>query len=96
MVAKAQGHTSCANLLAECMEPSKANAAAQALGPSGLVKAGANTCISMSSVALEEGVQFRSDHPIPPHCRTFYYEITILESGPLGCVYTIGLKTPVY
>lgn len=92
MVAKAQGHTSCANLLAEHMEPGEANAAPQALGPSGFVKAGPKTSISMSSVVLKEGVQFRSDHPIPPHCRTFYYEIKILDNGPLGCVYTIGLK----
>lgn len=92
MVATAQGHTSCANLLAEHMETGKAIAAPQVPGPSGLAKAGPKTSISMSCIELEEAVQFRSDHPIPPHCRTFYYEILILNNGPLGCVYTIGLK----
>lgn len=95
MVAKAQGHTSCANLLAGHMENREAKALPQALGPSGLVRAGPKTSIPMSSVALEEGTQFRSDHPIPPHCRTFYYEVTILGNGLYRWVHAIDFKTPI-
>lgn len=91
MVAKAQGHTSCANLLAGHMENREAKALPQALGPSGLIRAGPKTSISMSSLILKEGTQFRSDHPIPPHCRTFYYEIRILANVFFGWVHAIAL-----
>lgn len=91
MVAKAQGHTSCANLLAGHMENREAKALPQALGPSGLIRAGPKTSISMSALILKEGTQFRSDHPIPPHCRTFYYEIRILANVFFGWVHAIAL-----
>lgn len=93
MVAEAQGHTSCANLLAVHMQTREAKAAPKSLGPSGLVRAGPKTSISMSFMVLEEGTQFRSDHPIPPHCRTFYYEITILDNEIFGWVHAFDLKT---
>ena len=29
----------------------------------------------------DEGAAIRSDHPIPPECGIYYYEITVLSKG---------------
>lgn len=92
MVAKAQGHTSCANLLARHMANREAKALPEVLSPSGLIIAGSKMSFSKSSLILKAGTQFRSDHPIPSHCRTFYYEIRIQASNVFsGWVHAITL-----
>lgn len=104
MVATAQGHAICTKLLSEHMESRKLIAAPQPLRPSGLVKAEPRTSIllgpnnltaatgSWGSRGLQKRIQLRSDHPIPPEFRTFYYEMEILTNGPLGYVYTSAIK----
>lgn len=100
MVAAAQGHTSCIKLLSEQMGSRKLKAAPLSLPPSCLVTAEPKLSISLGPkgltaamgsqkfVWLQKRIQLRSDHPIPPHFSMFYYEITILNNGPLGCVPT--------
>lgn len=104
MVATAQGHTSCIKLLSTYEDTRKA----KAHSPSSLVKAQPKFSISLgpksltvktdswSSVLLQKGIQLRADHPIPPYFRIFYYEIEILNSGPLGCVHTSAMKLLIY
>lgn len=100
MVATAQGHASCIKLLSEHVDTRKVKAAP----PSGLVKAQLKSSISLgptnltvtanswSSILVQQRIQLRSDHPIPPHFRIFYYEIEILNNGPLGCVHTCAIQ----
>lgn len=104
MVATAQGHTNCIKILSTYMDTRKV----KAISPSSLVKAQPKLSISLgpksltvttdswSSVLLQKRIQLRSDHPIPPHFLIFYYEIEILKSGPLGCVYTSAMKLLIY
>ena len=91
MVATAQGHTSCADLLSEHMETRKVKAAPQPFPPSGLVQAepkkiniiGQENLIAVAVLkilSLREA-HVRSDHPIPPHFQTFYYEIKVLSEN---------------
>ena len=98
MVAKAQGHSTCAKSLSEYMETIAANPITQPLSPSGLVQADSSTSIRIGDDNLtatpgswrvnwlQRRVQIRSNHPIPPDSSSFYYEMTILNSGPLGYV----------
>ena len=100
MVALAQGHSTCVKPLSEYMEAIVANPMPQPLPPLGLVKADSSTSIriedddltatpgSWRAVWLQRRVQVRSDHPIPPDSPSFYYEMTILNNGPLGYVIT--------
>lgn len=100
MVATAQGHPNCIKPLCENTDTRKLNAAPRSLPPSSLVKAEPKLSVSFgqrnltaatgswSSLWLQKRIQLRSDHPIPPHFPTFYYEITILNNGPLGYVMT--------
>lgn len=97
MVAKAQGHTNCVDLLSEHMGSRKVEARPQALPPSGLgqSKPEGKVFISQNNLTAEANssasgstyIHVISDHPIPPHFQTFYYEITILTSSKdFGCV----------
>ena len=106
MVATTQGHNSCIKLLSEQMDSSKVKAAPQPLLPSNLVTAEPKLSISLGQKSLtaamvtqnsvlQNWIQARSDHPIPPHSPTFYYEITILTSGPFWCVHTSDMKTSI-
>ena len=100
MVASAQGHSDCAKILSEYMETIVANPVPQPLPPSGLVKTESSTNIRIrdDNLTVEPGlwrafwlqrrVQVRSNHPIPPDSPSFYYEMTILNNGPLGYVRT--------
>lgn len=104
MVATAQGHTSCIKLLSTYVDTRKL----KATSPSSLVKAEPKLSISLgpknltvttdswSSVLLQKRIQLRSDHPIPPHFQIFYFEIEILNNGPLGCVHTSAMKLLIY
>lgn len=104
MVATAQGHTSCIKLLSAHVDTRKL----KATPPSSLVKAAPKLSISLepknltlttdswSSVLLQKRIQLRSDHPIPPHFLIFYFEIEILNSGPLGCVHTSAMQLLIY
>lgn len=80
MIATALGHTSCAELLSEHMETREVKAAPQASPPSAYVysqpKKGLILCPA-SVTDRSDGTQFISDHPIPPHFQSFYYEVTI-------------------
>lgn len=97
MVAKAQGHTNCVDLLSEHMGSRKVEAGTQALPPSGLgqskpkgkvfISQNNLTAIANPSASGSTYIHVHSDHPIPPHFQTFYYEITILSSSKdFGCV----------
>lgn len=97
MVAKAQGHTNCVDLLSEHMRSKEVEARPQALPPSGLgqSKPKGKLFISQNNLTAEANssaggstyIHIISDHPIPPHFKTFYYEITILSSSKdFGCV----------
>lgn len=99
IVAKAQGHTNCVGLLSERMESRELDAGPQALLPSGLGQSKPKekllisqdnlTAVANSSASGSTYIHVSSDHPIPPHFQTFYYEITILSSSKdFGCVYT--------
>lgn len=87
MVATARGHTNSANLLSKYMETSKVKAAPQAFPPSGLGQASAkkNALIDQDNLtaALYSGdfTFVSSNHPIPPHFKTFYYEIKVLSES---------------
>lgn len=99
MVAKAQGHTNCVDLLSEHMESMKVRAEPQAFPPSGLGQSMPKnkllisqqylTAEANSSASGSTYIHVSSDHPIPPHFQTYYYEITILSSSKdFGCVHT--------
>ncbi|MCJ1346914.1 hypothetical protein MMC31_005134 [Peltigera leucophlebia] len=86
MVATAQGHASCANLLSKHMETGNVKAAPQPLPPSGFCQIDSKmelfigqailTAVADSSICVRT-----SDHPIPLHFQTFYYEVKVLSSG---------------
>lgn len=73
MVATARGHTSSADLLSEYMETSKVKAAPQAFPPSGLGQT--------KPLNLGDFIRISSNHPIPPHFKTYYYEIKVLSES---------------
>ena len=95
MVASAQGHSDCTKLLSDYMENIAANPIPQPLPPTGLVnphptsvRSEANSLTATPgewrAFSLQRRVQVRSNHPIPPESASFYYEMTVLDSGPLG------------
>ncbi len=99
MVAKAQGHTNCVELISEHMGNREVKAGPQALPPSGLGQSKPKgkllitgerlTAVANSSSSGSTYIHVSSDHPIPPHFQTFYYEIKILSSSKdFGCVHT--------
>ena len=105
MVARAQGHNICAQLLSEHMLTIGANSLPDARPPSGLAKTQSSTFIILGSddlsvmsgswhPNLQRRVQVRSNHPIPPKSTSFYYEMTILRNGPLGYVYSSSQPFP--
>lgn len=107
MVALAQGHSNCAKFLSDYMETIAANPNTRPLPPSALVKTDSSTSIkieadnltatpgSWRAAWLQRRVQVRSNHPIPPDSPSFYYEMTILNNGPLGYV-LLGLAEFLY
>lgn len=101
MVATAQGHTSLADLLYEYeyMEASKVKAAPQALPPSGLgyawPKKDALIGQDNLTVVANSGdfVCIMSNHPIPPHLKTYYYEIKVISTSKVwSCVHASATK----
>lgn len=107
MVAEAQGHTACARLLFEHMEDIGLNLEADAFAPSGIVKSEPSSPIEIESDDLmampgswhysliRKRVQVRANHPIPPSSPTFYFEVTILNNGPLGYVKLLVISSLV-
>lgn len=107
MVAEVQGHTTCARLLSEHMEAIGASLEAKAIAPSGIVKSEASSPIEIESNDLmampgswhysliRKRVQVRANHPIPPDYSTFYFEVTILNNGPLGYVKLLVISSVV-
>lgn len=88
MIATAKGHTSCANLLSEHMKTSKVKTAPKAFPPSGLVREiGSIAYIDPENDSLSvpkshiRSILITSNHPIPPHFETFYYEIEVLSGS---------------
>lgn len=88
IIATARGHTDCANLLSEHMKTSKVKAAPEALPPSSgfaWTARGSNMDLHIENNSLSvpmscDGTIFIwSNHPIPPHVETFYYEIEVLS-----------------
>lgn len=83
MIATALGHTSCAELLSEHMETRKVKATPQAFPPSTFdLFMPKNFLLTYDEPLRHLGLwnYFYSEHPIPSHFQTFYYEITILSS----------------
>ena len=90
MVATAQGNSKCAELLAAHVELTTG------LSPSGLVSSTSEPTLTFRPdqftaviktedlFSVMDGLQIRSNHPIPPDSETFYYEINIENIGPLG------------
>lgn len=85
MVATAQGHTSCADLLSEHMETRKVKGAPQAFPPSGNI-----------TVDATSNRWFTSDHPIPPDFQTFYYEIEVPSTKKYFGSVHISATEPLY
>lgn len=91
MVAKAQGHTNCVELLSGHMGSTReVEAVPQSLPPSGFGQSKPNGKLFISGEKLtavakrasgSTYIHVTSDHPIPPHFPTFYYEIKILSSS---------------
>ena len=105
MIATAQGHKICAQLLSEHMLTIGANSLSETHPPSGLGKTLSSTFIDIGSdnlsampntwhPSLSRGVQVRSNHPIPPKYASFYYEMTILRNGPLKYVCSLSRNEP--
>ena len=98
MVATAQGHATCARLLSDHMDDIGASRVPNAIAPSGIVKSEPSSPIeiefddlmampgSWHYSLIRKRVQIRANHPIPPSYSTFYFEVTILNNGPLGYV----------
>lgn len=102
MIATARGHTSCADLLSERMKSSEVKAAPKAFLPSRLVQVAkgsstANIDIENDSLSVPKSYNghflITTNHPIPPHVETFYYEIEVLsKSRPYQCVHFSATK----
>ena len=107
MVADAQGHTACARLLFQHMEAIGVGFVADAIAPSGIVKSEPSSPIEVESDDLmampgswhysliRKRVQVRANHPIPPSYSTFYFEVAILNNGPLGYVKLLVISSLV-
>ena len=97
MIATAQGHRACTQLLSEHMLNLGESSSSDAIPPSGLEETQSSTIFQFGQGRLtatpgswhfniRRRVQVRSNHPIPPTSASFYYEITILRNGPLEYV----------
>ena len=107
MVAEAQGHATCAKLLSDHMDNIGASIVPNAISPSGIVKSEPSSPIEIESNDLmampgswhysliRKRVQVRANHPIPPNYLTFYFEVTILNNGPLGYVRLLVISSLV-
>lgn len=82
MVAIAQGHTSCADLLSEHMKTRMVKVVAQAFLPSGFGNLTLWQSLSIGkdnlTAVANSLCSFTSDYPIPPRSQAFYYEIKTL------------------
>ena len=104
MIAEAQGHVTCARLLSGHAEAIGVSLVANAGEPSGIVKSEPSSPILIESKNLmatpgswhysliRKRVQVRANHPIPPSYPTFYFEVAILNNGPLGYVMPLNLS----
>lgn len=89
MVATAQGHADCANLLSLHMNTKEFQAAPpQSFLPSRftltrqqreLITINIDYLTAVASPTLRRMTAIRSNHPIPPHLKTFYYEIEVVS-----------------
>ncbi|KAL8929810.1 MAG: hypothetical protein Q9208_000954 [Pyrenodesmia sp. 3 TL-2023] len=108
MVADVQRHASCSKVLSDYVEEIGANIVPDPLPPSELVATGPNDPVYVwadfveALPALSAGwryemlrkrIQVRANHPIPPRNQSFYFEMSILKSGPLD-IMGIGLCRP--
>ncbi|KAL8777571.1 MAG: hypothetical protein Q9213_007807 [Squamulea squamosa] len=105
MIAKVQGHAACSKILADYMEEIGANIVAAPLWPTELVQAGPGSPVFVDGeyfMALpatriyeiaQKRIQVRANHPIPPNDTFFYFEMSIINNGPLG-IMGIGLCRP--
>lgn len=102
MVATAKGHTSCADLLSKHMKTSKVKVAPQAFPPSGLHQhhsrrlalIGQDNLTVVANSDRSYITSITSNHPIPPHFKTFYFEIKVLSRSilPYMCVHVSATK----
>lgn len=85
MIARAKGYYGCADLLFEHMKTSGVKAAPQAISPSGLVRIEGGTAFigedGLTVLNLRGKTFICSNHPIPPHLKTFYYEFSMLSDA---------------
>ena len=84
-----------------------ASLVADAVAPSGVVKSEPSSSIEIESndwiampgswhySLIRKRVQVRANHPIPPNYSTFYFELTILNKGPLVYVRLLVISSLV-
>ncbi|KAL8754211.1 MAG: hypothetical protein Q9199_004499 [Rusavskia elegans] len=105
MVAEVQGHAACSKILSDYMEEIGANIVADPLPPSELVRTEPDDPIYVDAEffmglpalwhyeLIQKRVHVRANHPIPPRNTCFYFEMSIINNGPLG-IMGIGLCRP--
>lgn len=106
MVAQARLHEPCARILSEHMKIIGANPTPRALSPSGMVNFNHTESIvfgpdnltatpdsSAAAGGQNQNYLISANHPIPLDSPTFYYEMTILNIGSDGYVYTNAIET---
>lgn len=98
MVAEVQGHAACSKILSDYMEEIGANIVADPLPPSELVRTEPDDPIYVDAEffmalpalwryeMIQKRVHVRANHPIPPRNTCFYFEMSIINNGPLGYV----------
>lgn len=98
MVAQVQGHVACSKILSDYMEEIGANIVADPIFPSGLVRSDPNDPVYVDAEffmalpalwryeMIQKRVHVRANHPILPTSRCFYFEMSIINNGPLGYV----------
>ena len=93
MVAQAQGNLACTKLLRKVVSTSEVESVPDVFRPSSLVDSDVNGLLKLCTdkVTIKSVKSFGryqsypqvcSDHPIPPMSSFYYYEITIINSGP--------------
>ncbi|KAL8968226.1 MAG: hypothetical protein Q9183_002563 [Haloplaca sp. 2 TL-2023] len=105
MVAEAQGHANCSKVIVDYMDEfAITNYHPNPRPPSELVKADPDDPVYVDEEYLtvsdqwryqmiQKRVQVRANHPIPKTRPCFYFEMSIIGSGPLG-IMGIGLCRP--
>ncbi|KAL8916178.1 MAG: hypothetical protein Q9172_006425 [Xanthocarpia lactea] len=105
MVAEVQGHAACSKILCDYLEEIGANIFADPLPPTGLADTELDSPVFVDGEYfkalpgfwqyefMQKRIHVRANHPISPKKAFFYFEMSIIGSGPLG-IMGIGLCRP--